>query len=250
MMLLQAAINGSRAPAEHPALPARPDQLAAAAKACVAAGAGAIHFHVRSEDGRESLSAPDVARAVSAVRTGCRGIPIGISTGAWIEPDPDRRLAQVRRWHILPDFASVNFHEPGAVEIAEELLELGVGVETGLSDVDGAELLVRSLLEDRCLRVLLEPQEPDPAAALETVSAIERLLGDYASDGTPRLLHGVDATAWPLLREAARRGYDARIGLEDTLRLPGGEPPGDNLDLVKAARAWISGVARDSLSRA
>jgi non-ribosomal peptide synthetase component F len=101
--------------------------------------------------------------------------------------------------------------------------------------------LVPSLLEDRCLRVLLEPHEPDPAAALETVSAIERLLGDYASDGTPRLLHGVDATAWPLLREAARRGYDARIGLEDTLRLPGGEPTGDNLDLVKAARAWISG---------
>ena len=79
MMLLQAAINGSRAPAEHPALPARPDQLAAAAKACVAAGAGAIHFHVRSEDGRESLSAPDVARAVSAVRTGCRGTPTAAS---------------------------------------------------------------------------------------------------------------------------------------------------------------------------
>ena len=58
----------------------------------------------------------------------------------------------------------------------------------------------------------------------------------------------MDATAWPLLREAARRGYDARIGLEDTLRLPGGEPPGDNLDLVKAARVWISGVARESVS--
>jgi len=99
-MLLQAAINGSRAPAEHPALPVHPDQLAAAAKACVAAGAGAIHFHVRSEDGRESLAAPDVARGVSTMRTCCRGTPIGISTGAWIEPDPDRRLAQVRHWHI------------------------------------------------------------------------------------------------------------------------------------------------------
>jgi uncharacterized protein (DUF849 family) len=51
----------------------------------------------------------------------------------------------------------------------------------------------------------------------------------------------VDATAWPLLREAVRRGYDARIGLEDTLRLPGGELAGDNLDLIRAAKAWISG---------
>jgi uncharacterized protein (DUF849 family) len=204
-------------------------------------GAGAIHFHVRSQDGRESLAATDIARAVSAVRAACRGIPIGVSTGAWIEPDPDRRLAQVRRWHLLPDYASVNFDEPGAVEVAEELLELGVGVEAGLSGLGGAEELVRSGLEDRCLRVLLEPQESELSGALETVAAIERLLGVHVPSRAPRLLHGVDATAWPLLRESARRGYEARIGLEDTLRLPEGELAGDNVELVRAARTWISG---------
>ena len=191
-------------------------------------------------DGRESLAAPDVARAVSAVRSACRGTQAGISTGAWIEPDPDRRLARVRRWHVLPDYASVNFNEPGAVEIAEELMELGVGVEAGLSDTGAAELLVRSGLEDRCLRVLLEPQEPELPAALHTVVAMERVLGGATTGRAPRLLHGVDATAWPLLQEAGRRGYDARIGLEDTLRLPDGELAGDNLELVRAARGWIS----------
>jgi uncharacterized protein (DUF849 family) len=237
-MLLQAAINGARARAEHAAIPLQPDELATAAKACVAAGAGAVHFHVRDADGRESLAAPDVARALGALRAACRGTPLGISTGAWIEPDPDRRLDLIRRWHALPDYASVNFHEPGAVEIAEELLELGVGVEAGLSDVAAAESLVRSGLEDRCLRVLLEPREQEPPLALDTVTAILRRLGP--ADGVPRLLHGVDATAWPLLREAVRRGYDARIGLEDTLRLPGGEAAGDNLELVRAAKTWIS----------
>ena len=196
---------------------------------------------MRSQDGRESLAAPDVARAVSAVRAACPGIPIGVSTGAWIEPDPDRRLALVRRWHILPDYASVNFDEPGAVEVAGELLELGVGVEAGLSSLGGAEELLRSGLEDRCLRVLLEPQEPELSAALDTVAAIERPLGAFAPDRPERLLHGVDATAWPLLREAARRGYQSRIGLEDTLRLPDGELARDNVELVKAARTWISG---------
>jgi uncharacterized protein (DUF849 family) len=196
---------------------------------------------VRSQDGRESLAASDVARAVRAVRAACRGIPIGVSTGAWIEPDPDRRLAQVRRWHVLPDYASVNFDEPGAVEIMDELLELGVGVEAGLSSLGAAEELVRAGLEDRCLRVLLEPQEPELLAALETVAAIERQLGAYAPGQPQRLLHGVDATAWPLLREAARRAYEARIGLEDTLRLPEGELAVDNVELVRAARTWISG---------
>jgi uncharacterized protein (DUF849 family) len=228
-MLLQAAINGARSPTEHHALPVQPDQLATAARACVAAGAGAVHFHVRAGDGTESLTATDVARSVTAVRSACRGTPLGISTGAWIERDPDRRLALVRRWHVLPDYASVNFDEPGAVEIAEELLELGIGVES----------LARSGLEDRCLRVLLEPQVQEPSAALHTVADIERTLG--APGSAPRLLHGVDATAWPLLREAVRRGYDARIGLEDTLRLPGGEIAGDNLELIRAAKTWISG---------
>jgi uncharacterized protein (DUF849 family) len=178
---------------------------------------------------------------VSAVRAACRGIPIGVSTGAWIEPDPDRRLAQVRRWHVLPDYASVNLDESGAVEIADELLELGVGVEAGLSSLGGAEELVRSGLEDRCLRVLLEPQDLEVLAALEAVAGIERQLGAYAPSRPPRLLHGVDATAWPVLREAARRAYEARIGLEDTLRLPEGELAGDNVELVRAARKWISG---------
>ena len=91
-MLLQAAINGARPPAEHPALPIQPEQLAEDAKVCIAAGAGAIHFHVRAPDGRESLAGADVARAVAAVRSACRGRPIGISTGAWIQPDFDRRL--------------------------------------------------------------------------------------------------------------------------------------------------------------
>jgi uncharacterized protein (DUF849 family) len=237
-MLLQAAINGARSPTEHAALPVHPDQLAAAAGACVAAGAGAVHFHVRAGDGTETLAAAEVARAVVAVRRACRGTPLGISTGAWIEPDPDRRLALVRRWHLLPDYASVNFDESGAVEIAEELLELGVAVEAGLSGVAAAESLVRAGLEDRCLRVLLEPQQQEPAAALETVTFIERTLGARAK--TPRLLHGVDPTAWPLLREAVRRGYDIRIGLEDTLRLPDGEIAGDNLELIRAAKTWIS----------
>jgi uncharacterized protein (DUF849 family) len=194
---------------------------------------------VRRPDGRESLAAPDVARAVSAVRSACRGTPAGISTGAWIEPDPDRRLTLVRRWHVLPDYASVNFNEPGAIEIAEELLELGVGVEAGLSDAGAAALLLGSGLEDRCLRVLLEPQEPELPAALDTVEAMERVLAGATSSRAPRLLHGVDATAWALLQEAGRRGYDARIGLEDSLRLPGGEIAGDNLELVRAARALI-----------
>ena len=35
-----------------------------------------------------------------------------------------------------------------------------------------------------------------------------------------RLLHGFEAAAWVFIELAAKRGYDTRIGLEDTLVLP------------------------------
>jgi uncharacterized protein (DUF849 family) len=52
----------------------------------------------------------------------------------------------------------------------------------------------------------------------------------------PCVLHGLDATAWPLLEEAKRRGYGSRIGFEDTLSMPDGSRAESNAELVAAAR--------------
>jgi uncharacterized protein (DUF849 family) len=52
----------------------------------------------------------------------------------------------------------------------------------------------------------------------------------------PRLLHGFGAAAWAFIELAARRGYDMRVGLEDTLVLPDGTRARDNAELV--AMAW------------
>jgi uncharacterized protein (DUF849 family) len=51
----------------------------------------------------------------------------------------------------------------------------------------------------------------------------------------PRLLHGLDASAWRFVTLAAARGYDTRTGLEDTLRLPDGSIAANNAALVAAA---------------
>ena len=55
----------------------------------------------------------------------------------------------------------------------------------------------------------------------------------------PRLLHGLGHCAWHLVELAAKRGYDTRMGFEDTLRLPDGSLAGSNAELVGAARALI-----------
>ena len=205
-----------------------------------AAGAEAVHVHARGPDGLEALDADSCGSVVAAVRSGCPGLPVGLTTGAWIEPDPERRLAWIRGWHDadLPDFCSVNFSEAGAADLCVALLERGMGVEAGLATVADARTLVASGLAGRCLRVLVEPQEEDPGAATRTAPAVE---AELAAGGVevPLVVHGQGAAAWPVLRFALERGHDLRIGLEDTLAGPDGSPARDNEQLVAEARRMI-----------
>ena len=242
-MLIKACLNGSRAPGAHPALPLTPEQLAGAARLAVDAGAGALHVHPRRADGTQSLEGTDIAAALVAIRAACPGIPVGISTGIWIEPDVERRRLLVATWDELPDFAGVNFSEPGALDLCAALLARGIGVEAGLWTPADAQLLIESNLVDCCLRLLIEPMDGVPEAALETVQGIERHL-DGAGVQTPRLLHGTGGTAWPMLELALRRGYDTRIGFEDTLTLPDGRQAQDNAELVATAWEYARRIAR------
>jgi uncharacterized protein (DUF849 family) len=230
-MLMKAALNGNRPAGSHPALPLTPSEVADSANESVAAGAGAIHLHARDASGVESLAGADVARAVTAVRAKAGRVPVGVTTGAWIVSSPGERLALVAAWDVLPEFASVNFHEEGAEELAALLLDRGVGVEAGLPDARAAARWIGSELAGRCLRVLIEPQDADLPSALRTIGEIEAAL-DAAGVAAARLLHGTGATAWGLIEEAARRGYDTRVGLEDTLELPDGSVAVGNAELV------------------
>jgi uncharacterized protein (DUF849 family) len=237
-MLLKAAVNGARAREAHPMLPTTPIELAWAAAAAVQAGAGAVHVHVRGAGGAESLEREDVTRTLEAVRRAIPSIGVGISTGLWITKDPQRRHSLVSQWTTLPDFASVNFHEEGAVAVAELLVARGVGVEAGLFTAASAETFGSAAIAPRCLRVLIEPRGSDVAAALDTVRAIEAVL-DARKIGLPRLLHGSGATAWALVQEAVKRGYDTRAGLEDMLDLPDGRQAPGNAAIIAEARRLI-----------
>ncbi len=234
-MLVTAAINGGRTRAEHPAVPITPEEQAKEAAAAVVAGAGAVHVHPRDSDGRESLTPDDVARALEVIRAACPGVPVGISTGAWISPDASRRLSRVKDWMVLPEFASVNVHEDGSLELIRLLLDRGIGVEAGVWNAPAARRLQDSGLAHHCLRVLIEPAE-ESANEVMNFEQIEAALGRLS---VPRLLHGLNASAWKFVALAASRGYDTRTGLEDTLTLPDGSICANNAALVAAAKRIV-----------
>jgi uncharacterized protein (DUF849 family) len=150
--VLTACLNGARRPAAHPALPVTAAQLAADAARVAARGAGAVHLHVKDDAGADTLAAGPLAEVLPAVRARVPGLPVGVTTGAWAAPDPAGRLAAVRSWTVLPDSASVNWHEPGAEEVAALLLDHGVGVEAGLWTPEAVRAWRASHLRDRWTR--------------------------------------------------------------------------------------------------
>jgi uncharacterized protein (DUF849 family) len=232
-MLLEACLNGVRRRGTHDRLPITPAECAREGAAAVAAGAGALHVHIRGDDGAETFDALAVGATLDAMRR-VVSVPIGVSTGAWVVPDPDDRRAAIGRWTTLPDFASVNFHEDGASDIARALLARGVGVEAGLWNAGSARSLIASGLADQCLRIMLEPIDPDLEVTFATIEDTRAALHEVAPS-VPRLLHGHGPSVWAVLERARELGYDSRIGLEDSLTLPDGTPARDNAQLVGLA---------------
>jgi uncharacterized protein (DUF849 family) len=233
---LKACINGARTPDQHPNLPVTPDQLAAAAVAAHEAGAQAVHMHPKAADGRDSLEPAAVDAAVAAVRAAAPGLPLGVTTGFWALPDAEARKRAVQGWTVLPDFASLNWHEPGSPELAEVLLGRGLGVEVGLFHAEAAAAWAASDIAQHCMRVMIELQGHEDVAVADDMLARVRAAGSPA----PVLLHGLDESCWPLLEHAGVVGVQTRIGLEDTLKLPDGTTAPDNAALVSAAVALLS----------
>jgi len=225
-VLIKIALNGGRVEA-----PGTAGEIADDVAVCAAAGATVFHVHPRDAHGLESLLPADADRVVSAIRARAPQVSLGLTTGAWILPDVQKRVAAIAGWRQLPDFASVNFDEDGCELVARLLVERGVGVEAGILD----EASTRRFLDTAIpvVRVLIELQEQRLDDALR---AIERILATLADHAAPRLLHGHGAVVWELFDEAARRGYDSRIGLEDVATLPDGKAA-TNVELFTTARA-------------
>jgi uncharacterized protein (DUF849 family) len=242
-IVIQVALNGNRTKSENPAIPFTHDEMAESARQAVLAGAGSVHFHVRGSGGRESIDAHDLAAALNAMRLAAPGRPLGVSTAEWIEPDSAARHRKVAAWSVLPDFASVNFNEPGSVALAELLISRGVGIEAGLGSVLAVENFVGSKIGPDCLRALLEPEAQEMKDAVAGVGFLEAFL-NRAGVKIPRLLHGYNSTAWDFIGLAAARGYDTRIGFEDTVMMPDGTPAAGNGEIISEAVTLFKSVSK------
>lgn len=105
------APNGARrTKADHEALPITPTELAREAAACLEAGAGLFHLHVRDPAGRHTLD-PDSYRAAIAAIRGAVGhrLILQVTTEAVGVFRPEQQMAMVRE--LRPEAISLALRE-------------------------------------------------------------------------------------------------------------------------------------------
>ena len=234
-IFLQAALNGDRI---HSAAPRHPTAIAEAARAAVDAGAQSVHVHAFDDAGRQTLEGAACAKVLRAIRALCPESPISLTTSAAIVGDPKERFRIVEAWEEMPDLVSANQGEPGIVELCKSLLSRGVGIEAGLLSVEDARAFVRSGLAGRCRRVLIEPLDNDPHAAVQHAAKMEDIVV-AAGITLEQVHHGYGIACWAVNQRGLDRGHGIRTGLEDVTLLPDGKQARDNADLVAAAARLI-----------
>lgn len=237
-MLIKIALNGARPKSQNNFIPQSLFEIEREVKLLYENGNKVFHIHCYDENGNESLNPKDVDALVTLVKSISPEIQLGISSGDWIEPDLEKRMKYISEWKFVPDFISVNIIEDEAIKVSKLLIAKGVKIEAGLNELKAAELFVESDLIDDCFRVLIEPEPEEISLAILTINKIEQVL-NTAGIKSPRLLHGFNSVAWDVLREAKRRGYDSRIGMEDTIYLENGEMVNSNLDLINYANNML-----------
>jgi uncharacterized protein (DUF849 family) len=87
--MLQLCPNGARTRAQHENLPVTPGELADSVRRAASEGVAEVHLHPKDDLGADTLEPAAVAAVLRAVRAAVPGVPVGVTTGAWVEPVAD-----------------------------------------------------------------------------------------------------------------------------------------------------------------
>jgi uncharacterized protein (DUF849 family) len=236
------APNGARrGPSDHPALPVTPGQIAACARDCAAAGADALHLHVRDREGRHSLDPGLYREALDEIARAAPGLRIQVTTEAAGRFDVAAQLDCLAR--LRPAWASVSIREVArAPDLAPRLYALcadqGTEVQHILYDAADADRL-----RDWRARGMVGPGAPSVLHVLGRDGAAGP--GDVAArrDAVPYASGWMACAFGPaehdVLIEAARLGGALRVGFENALTDRHGRPHADNAASVAALRAAL-----------
>ncbi len=247
------APNGARkVKADHPQVPLDAGEIAAVARDCADAGAGAIHYHVRDADGGHILDAGLYHEAIAEMQRAVPEMHLQMTTETVGKYQPGDMRDIVRA--VVPQGASVGVREmiPDGVPKTEDIAFYNWTLEAGIQ------------LQHICYG----PEDVALLAKLLDVTELERqgiwclfVIGHYTGRiSYPGLLPpflaelkqaGIDSD-WAIcafateeaacLKAAIAAGGKVRVGFENSVYMADGSIASDNAARVREAASFIAGV--------
>lgn len=255
--LIIVAPNGARRNhKDHPALPVTPEEIAATVEACAEAGAAMVHLHTRNQQGGHSLEIADNAAVMEEVRrrVGDR-VVVQLTTEAVGVYQPAQQMALIRA--LEPEAASFALrelipspeYESDSGNFFHWVAERNILAQYILySEQDllyYLDLLERGLLPARRHHLLFvlgrysTNQQSSPDDLRPFSEHLNRL------NGRRWATCAFGAREQACLLAAAQKGGDLRVGFENNLLAPKGEPATSNAEQV---RSLINALAQSGLT--
>lgn len=247
-MVITAAMVGAETTREQtPHLPITAEEIAEDAVRCREAGAAMVHLHVRTADGKPSQDAELFRAAIRAIRKRT-DVLIQTSTGGAVGMTVDQRCGPLTlTGEDRPDMATlttgtVNFGEevfwnprPLVRDIAKRIRALGLRPELECFDVgmlDEARYLAKEGLVDLPAHFDFVLGVPGTLQARPEV--LDFMIASLP-EGSTWTVAAVGRHQLPFVDEAAKRGGNARVGLEDNIYVSKGVLAKGNWELVAEA---------------
>ncbi|KFE35862.1 3-keto-5-aminohexanoate cleavage protein [Thioclava atlantica] len=247
---IMVAPNGAtKTKADHPALPITLDEITETARACRAAGAGALHLHLRDDAGGHLLDSGAYREALAHLRPRLGDMAVQVTTEAsgryapghqrYVALQSGADMVSVSTREMLRDEARL------ATRFYEEAEERGIAVQHILYTREDAEALAQvlpaRLFRSPTLQLIfvmgryIEGQVSTPAmlSPFRDWMRDEAITPDWAI-----CAFGQGETA--CLRAALEAGGKVRVGFENSLVMEDGRPARDNAERVAAIAALQS----------
>ena len=233
--------------ADHPAVPITIPEIVAATRESAAAGAEALHLHIRDREGRHSLDTGLYAEALAAIDKAMPGFPVQVTTESAGRYGPDDQCALLEK--LAPKWASISLREVArdhalARRIYAICRDNGTVVQHIVYTAEDADTLRMWQAE----------------GVLGRDESVILVLGSYAdgraaqpTDLAPLLRSLPPVNRWMVcafgpaehacLRHAATLGGDLRVGFENSTTNASGTPWPDVQSSVQALTEYMEQAA-------
>lgn len=222
-----APTGARRGPADHPALPITIPQIVEEARSCFAAGAGAIHAHVRDGDGLHTLDAGLYRELLAELTKAVPEMTVQITTEAVGRYTPSQQRSLVRE--LRPAHVSIAMREITAGEdeavsrtFYHWAYEAGIDVQHILYTPEEVQRLRDMVARDvipidglEIIFVLGQYSGARDSSPEDLATYLTQRTGALAQAGFAVCAFGRQETA--CLVTAIRAGGNARIGFENNL---------------------------------